>query len=99
MSHTERFHAEFSREDSDRLKVLANEIQERLSEIEKIATTARGAPLPDGAKMKFVPRTGPQDKTYADYQLWIEILDMPDGTTCCVVLAGENAGSGLYCPC
>jgi hypothetical protein len=101
MSATERVRAEFAQSDSDRLRTLANEIQERLNEIGQLAAAARGAPLPPGTKVKFVPKGNPQGKTLhsADNPYLIEILDMPDGTTCCAVWEDAGGPAKLYCPC
>jgi hypothetical protein len=100
MSATENMRAEFAQADSDRLTTLANEIQERLYEIGQLAAAARGAPLPAGTKVKFVPKVDPQGKTFnAGHPILIEILDMPDGTSCCAVWTEMGAPAKLYCPC
>ena len=77
---TVRVRTKFSQKASDRLKSLANEIQERLDEIETIVVELRGAPLDAGTRVKFVPKKPPA-KTFGDHPILIEILDMPDGTT------------------
>ena len=99
MPATENMRAEFAQADLDRLTTLANEIQERLYEIGQLAAAARGAPLPAGTKVKFVPKVDPQGKTFNAHPIWIEILDMPDGTTCCAVWTEMGAPARLYCPC
>ncbi len=93
----ERTSTEFSQEASHRLRALANEIQSRLDEIGEIIATARGEPLAAGARVKFVPKSA---TTFGDHPVLIEILDMPDGTTCCAVWTDADGGAAtLYCPC
>ncbi len=96
MMSTERTATDFSEAASYRLRALAEEIQSRLDEIEQIIAVARGEPLEAGARVKFVPKGA---KTL-DHPVLIEILDMPDGTTCCAVWKDADGGAAtLYCPC
>jgi hypothetical protein len=93
---TERTSTDFSEAASYRLKELAGEIQARLDEIGEIIATARGQPLDAGTRVKFVPKGGET----LDHPVLIEILDMPDGTTCCAVWKdADGGGATLYCPC
>lgn len=93
---TEPTRTEFSQEASDRLRTLSDEIQARLDEIGQIVSTATGEPLDPGTRVKFVPKNG---KTFGDHPVLIEILDMPDGTTCCAVWTDAHGSATLYCPC
>jgi len=47
--------------------------------------------------VKFVPKSA---TTFGDHPVLIEILDMPDGTTCCAVWTdADGVAATLYCPC
>jgi hypothetical protein len=85
----------FSTEDSTRLSILVNEIQTRLSEVAEIASKA-GQKI-DPAKMKFVPEGA--GKVYYS-GMHIEIIDMPDGTSGCVVWEHwPDPAAKWVCPC
>lgn len=91
---------EFSKEDSDRLVQLSKEIGKRLEEIAALAAKARGSSLEPGTKLKFVPRGDARQGYFSAGQpVYIEILDLPDGTTCCVVWEQFPGVGKLYCPC
>ena len=84
----------FSKMDSERLATLTTEVQARLDEIRKI-TAAALAIEPDALKVKFQPET----KTFFT-GMHIEIIELPDTTSCCVVWENWPHGSAkLFCPC
>lgn len=86
----------FSTEDSTRLSTLVNEIQTCLSEVATIASKAQGQPI-DPAKVKFVPEGA--GKAYFS-GMHIEIIEMPDGTSGCVVWDNwPNGPARWVCPC
>lgn len=90
--------AEFTPEASDRLKILVDEVKQRLDEIGQLAAVVKGSPLEVGTKVKFVETSG--SATFSADNPWlIEILDLPDGTTCCAVWAEAGQPAKLYCPC
>lgn len=85
-----------STEDSTRLSALVDEIQTRLSEVATIASKAQGQQI-DAARAKFVPEGGGKAHFSG---MHIEIIDMPDGTSGCVVWDNwPNGPARWVCPC
>jgi hypothetical protein len=86
----------FSSDDSQRLATLASEIQSQLDKMVAIIAKAKGVPVMDDAKAKFVPR---KNETHFS-GMHIEILDDVKGQTCCVVWNDwPNGPAILLCPC
>jgi len=80
--------------DSDRLRALAQEAQGCFDEMAEIASRARGMPF-DRNNARKIFRA---DATHRNPVL-IEILDLPDGTTCCAVWQHIPGPATLECPC
>ena len=94
MTTETRVRIELSREDNERVSRLTEEIRGRLLELALIASRVGGG-LDPAAKPKFVLRKG----TISDLAAIpdIEIIDLPDGTHCCLINLG--AGFLFECPC
>jgi hypothetical protein len=88
---------ELARGDSERMRRLSEEVQGRLEEMAQITARVQGMKLDDQAVRKFVPR--PERASDPSVITDVEIIDLPDGTNCCIISFDDGRPDICECPC